>query len=191
MIHASAQTDHPIKQGLWGAFEVFIDTIVVCTLTCLVIIITGVWNSGATGATLTLNAFATGMGSASKIFIASGIFLFGVTTSSGWYAYYEIILRHLMKSSPKVKDGILKFYKIFYPVPGFLMVLAATTIGMPGATVWLFADFTTAIPTFINIAVLLSLSGTFFKLFKDYKTKYILKEEVKPEDKIKIFYEEE
>ena len=191
MIHASAQTDHPIKQGLWGAFEVFIDTIVVCTLTCLVIIITGVWNSGATGATLTLNAFATGMGSASKIFIASGIFLFGVTTSSGWYAYYEIILRHLMKSSPKVKDGILKFYKIFYPVPGFLMVLAASTIGMPGATVWLFADFTTAIPTFINIAVLLSLSGTFFKLFKDYKTKYILKEEVKPEDKIKVFYEEE
>ena len=191
MIHASAQTDHPIKQGLWGAFEVFIDTIVVCTLTCLVIIITGVWNSGATGATLTLNAFATGMGSASKIFIASGIFLFGVTTSSGWYAYYEIILRHLMKSSPKVKDGILKFYKIFYPVPGFLMVLAASTIGMPGATVWLFADFTTAIPTFINIAVLLSLSGTFFKLFKDYKTKYILKEEVKPEDKIKVFYEED
>ena len=191
MIHASAQTDHPIKQGLWGAFEVFIDTIVVCTLTCLVIIITGVWSSGATGATLTLNAFATGMGSASKIFIATGIFLFGVTTSSGWYAYYEIILRHLMKSSPKLKDGILKFYKIFYPVPGFVMVLMATTIGMPGSTVWLFADFTTAVPTFINIAVMLSLSGTFFKLFKDYKTKYILKEEVKPEDKIKVFYEED
>lgn len=191
MIHASAQTAHPIKQGLWGAFEVFIDTIVVCTLTCLVIIITGVWSSGATGATLTLNAFATGMGSASKIFIATGIFLFGVTTSSGWYAYYEIILRHLMKSSPKLKDGILKFYKIFYPVPGFVMVVMATTIGMPGSTVWLFADFTTAVPTFINIAVMLSLSGTFFKLFKDYKTKYILKEEVKPEDKIKVFYEED
>lgn len=191
MIHASAQTDHPIKQGLWGAFEVFIDTIVVCTLTCLVIIITGVWNSGATGATLTLNAFETGMGSASKIFIATGIFLFGVTTSSGWYAYYEIILRHLMKSSPKLKDGILKFYKIFYPVPGFIMVLMATTIGMPGSTVWLFADFTTAVPTFINIAVMLSLSGTFFKLFKDYQTKYILKEEVKPGDKIKVFYEED
>ena len=191
MIHASAQTDHPIKQGLWGAFEVFIDTIVVCTLTCLVIIITGVWSSGATGATLTLNAFATGMGSASKIFIATGIFLFGVTTSSGWYAYYEIILRHLMKSSPRLKNGILKFYKIFYPVPGFIMVVMATTIGMPGSTVWLFADFTTAVPTFINIAVVLSLSGTFFKLFKDYKTKYILKEEVKPEDKIKLFYEED
>ena len=190
MIHASAQTDHPIKQGLWGAFEVFVDTIIVCTLTCLVIVITGVWNSGATGATLTLSAFETGMGTASKIFIATGIFLFGVTTSSGWYAYYEIILRHLMKSSPKLKDSILKFYKIFYPVPGFVMVVMATTVGMPGGTVWLFADFTTAVPTFINVAVVLSLSGTFFKLFKDYKTRFILKEEVKPEDKIPLFYED-
>ena len=119
-----------------------------------------------------------------------GIFLFGVTTSSGWYAYYEIILRHLMKSSPKLKDSILKFYRIFYPVPGFIMVVMATTIGMPGAKVWLFADFTTAIPTFINIAVILSLSGTFFKLFKDYKTRYILKQEVAEEDKIPVFYED-
>ncbi len=190
MIHASAQTDHPIKQGLWGAFEVFVDTIIVCTLTCLVIVVTGVWNSGATGATLTLSAFESGMGVASKIFIATGIFLFGITTSSGWYAYYEIILRHLMKSSPRLKSGILKFYKIFYPVPGFIMVVMATTIGMPGSTVWLFADFTTAVPTFINVAVILSLSGTFFKLLKDYKTKYILKEKVKAEDKIKVFYEE-
>lgn len=185
-----AQTDHPIKQGLLGAFEVFVDTMVVCTLTCLVIVITGVWNSGATGATLTLSVFEAGMGPVSKYVIAVGIFLFGVTTSSGWYAYYEIILRHLMKTSPRLKNGILKFYKIFYPVPGFVMVLMATTVGMPGSTVWLFADFTTAVPTFVNIAVMLALSGTFFKLFKDYKTRYILKQEVKPEDEIAVFYNE-
>lgn len=178
MIHSSAQTDHPVKQGLWGAFEVFVDTMIVCTLTALVIIITGVWQGGATGATLTLSAFETGMGAASKIFIACGIFLFGVTTSSGWYAYYEIILRHLMKSSPKLKAGILKFYRIFYPIPGFIMVVMATTIGMPGGTVWLFADFTTAIPTFVNIAVVLALSGTFLRLFHDYKRRYILKEDM-------------
>ena len=190
MIHASAQTDHPIKQGLWGAFEVFVDTMVVCTLTCFVIVITGVWNSGKTGADLTLSAFETGMGPASKIIIAVGIFLFGVTTSSGWYAYYEIILRHLMKKSPRLKNGILKFYKIFYPVPGFAMVAIVTLKGMPGQAVWLFADFTTAVPTFVNIAVMLALSGTFFKLFKDYKTRYILKQEVKPEDEIAVFYNE-
>lgn len=186
MIHSSAQTDHPVKQGLWGAFEVFVDTIIVCTLTALVIIITGVWQSGAT---LTLSAFETGMGAASKIFIATGIFLFGVTTSSGWYAYYEIILRHLMKSSPKLKNAILKFYRIFYPIPGFIMVVMATTIGMPGGTVWVFADFTTAVPTFINIAVMIALSGTFFRLFNDYKRRYILKEDMSKEN-IKLFFED-
>ena len=190
MIHASAQTDHPVKQGMWGAFEVFVDTMVVCTLTCFVIVITGAWDSGLTGATLTLSAFEKGMGSATSIFLAIGIFLFGVTTSSGWYAYYEIILRHLMKSSPKLKDVILKFYRIFYPIPGFLMVVIATTSGMPGQKVWLFADFTTAVPTFVNVAVLFALSGTFFKLLKDYKTRYILKQEVKPEDQIPIFFED-
>ena len=189
MIHSSAQTDHPVKQGLWGAFEVFVDTIIVCTLTALVIIITNVWQSGATGATLTLSAFETGMGLASKIFIATGIFLFGVTTSSGWYAYYEIILRHLMKSRPKLKEAILKFYKIFYPIPGFIMVVMATTIGMPGGTVWVFADFTTAIPTFVNVGVILALSGTFLKLFKDYKKRYILKEDMSKEN-TKLFFEE-
>lgn len=189
MIHSSAQTDHPVKQGLWGAFEVFVDTIIVCTLTALVIIITGVWQSGATGATLTLSAFETGMGAASKIFIATGIFLFGVTTSSGWYAYYEIILRHLMKSSPKLKNAILKFYRIFYPIPGFIMVVMATTIGMPGGTVWVFADFTTAVPTFINIAVMIALSGTFFRLFNDYKRRYILKEDMSKEN-VKLFFED-
>lgn len=187
MIHASAQTNHPIRQGLWGAFEVFVDTIVVCSITALVIIITGQWSTGLTGATLTLSAFEVGMGSFSKVFIASGIFIFGVTTSSGWYAYYEIILRHLMKNSPQLKNFILKTYRIFYPVPGFLMVLAPVTVGMPGSTVWLFADFTTAVPTFINVATMLMLSGTFFKLFKDYKNKYILK--VETED-IPIFYED-
>lgn len=187
MIHASAKTDHPVKQGLWGTFEVFVDTILVCTITSLVIIITGQWSTGLTGATLTLSAFEVGMGSFSKIFIAGGIFLFGVTTSSGWYAYYEIILRHLLKNNLKLKNFILKFYKIFYPLPGFLMVLAAVTVGMPGATIWLFADFTTAIPTFINVATILMLSGTFFKLCEDYKERYILK--IK-DVSIPLFYED-
>lgn len=187
MIHASAKTTHPIKQGMWGAFEVFIDTIVVCSITALVIIISGVWNTGLTGAALTLSAFETGMGTSSRIFLAVGIFLFGVTTSSGWYAYYEIILRHLMKKNLSLKEKILKFYKIFYPVPGFLMVVIAVNFGMPGGTIWLFADITTAIPTFINVATILILSGKFFELLKDYKEVYILG---KKEKALPKFYEE-
>ena len=95
-----------------------------------------------------------------------------------------------MKSSPKLKAGILKFYRIFYPIPGFIMVVMATTIGMPGGTVWLFADFTTAIPTFVNIAVVLALSGTFLRLFHDYKRRYILKEDMS-QIKDPLFFSEE
>lgn len=175
MIHASAKTAHPIKQGLWGAFEVFIDTMVVCSITAFVIIISGVWNSGLTGASLTLSAFETGMGASSRIFLATGIFLFGITTSSGWYAYYEIILRHLMKKNVTLKNKILKFFRIFYPIPGFLMVVIAVYSGMPGGVVWLLADITTAIPTFVNVATILILSGKFFELLKDYKEKYVYK----------------
>ena len=94
-----------------------------------------------------------------------------------------------MKSRPKLKEAILKFYKIFYPIPGFIMVVMATTIGMPGGTVWVFADFTTAIPTFVNVGVILALSGTFLKLFKDYKKRYILKEDMSKEN-TKLFFEE-
>lgn len=56
--HAAATTDHPVRQGLWGIFEVFFDTIVTCTITALVIIMTGVWTSGEVGAALTSLGFS-------------------------------------------------------------------------------------------------------------------------------------
>lgn len=55
--HAAATTDHPVRQGFWGVFEVFMATIVICTITALTIILTGVWNTGQTGAVLTTMAF--------------------------------------------------------------------------------------------------------------------------------------
>ena len=52
MVHAAANTDHPVRQGLYGIFEVFVDTILICTTTGLVILVTGAWQAGATGAAL-------------------------------------------------------------------------------------------------------------------------------------------
>src|SRR5688572_17096261 len=60
MVHAAAVTDHPIRQAMYGIFEVFVDTILICTTTGLVILVTGVWDSGATGAALSVRAFETG-----------------------------------------------------------------------------------------------------------------------------------
>lgn len=188
MIHSTAKTDHPIKQGLWGSFEVFVDTILVCSITALVIIVTGQWSSGLDGATLTLTAFETEVGSIGRIIIALGVFLFGLTTTGGWYAYYEILLRHLFKENVAMKDLILKIYKYTYPLPGYLMVVYAMVKGLPGAAVWNFADITSAIPTFINVIVILILSPTYFKLLKDYKARYLGIGEVDPS--FNVFYED-
>jgi AGCS family alanine or glycine:cation symporter len=188
MIHSTAKVNHPIKQGLWGSFEVFVDTIIVCTITALVIIITGAWQSGADGATLTLNAFEIGIGYYGRLIVTIGVFLFGLTTGSGWYSYYEILLRHLMKKESKTKDTILSIYKLVYPIPGMLMVIMAVTIGMPGAAVWYFADITSAIPTFINVIVILILSRRYLDLLRDYKARYLGIGTVDPD--FKVFYED-
>lgn len=62
MAHATAKTDHPVRQGLWGIFEVFIDTLVICSATALCILVSGVWKSGETGALLTMSSFQTVFG---------------------------------------------------------------------------------------------------------------------------------
>ncbi|MGB9813815.1 MAG: alanine/glycine:cation symporter family protein [Thermovenabulum sp.] len=171
MAHSTAKTDHPVRQGLWGAFEVFMDTIVVCSITALVIITTGMWSSGASGASLTLSAFEKGLGFFGKIVVTIGIFLFGWSTTTGWYAYYEIILRHLMKGKEGFQKTILTIYKYLYPIPGFLMVVFAVTTGLPPAIVWLLADVTSAVPTFVNLIVILILAPRFFELLHDFNAR--------------------
>lgn len=188
MIHASARTDHPVKQGIWGAFEVFVDTILVCSITALVIILTGEWSSGVSGATLTLNAFEVGIGRVGRVVVAISVFLFGLTTTTGWYAYYEVLLRHLFKKNLAIKDKILAVYKWVYPIPGMLLVILSVKNALPGPTVWMFGDLTSGIPTFANVIAILILSPTFFKLVKDYKARYLGIGKVDPN--FKLFYED-
>ena len=188
MIHATAKVDHPIKQGLMGIFEVFMDTFVICTITCLVILCTGQWSSGLDGATLTLAAFETGIGSFGRIALALGVFLFGLTTSSGIYAQMEVVVRYLVGDS-KLKNAVLTFYKWTYPIPSLAMVYIAVYMGYPGTTVWLFSDFGTALPIFANIVALLILTPKFSSLLRDYKARYL--GQGKPDPDFHIFYEKE
>ena len=188
MIHATAKVDHPVKQGMMGIFEVFVDTFVVCTITCIVILITGVWTSGLDGATLTLAAFETGIGSLGRIILALGVFLFGLTTSSGVYAQIEVVVRYLVGNSP-LKDAILKFYKWTYPIPSLGMVVIAVYYGFPGATLWLFSDASTALPIFANIITLFILTPRFLALIKDYMARYRKVGTVDPD--FPIFFEKD
>jgi AGCS family alanine or glycine:cation symporter len=90
MVHAAAQTDHPVRQGLYGIFEVFVDTVLICTVTGLVILVTGVWESGLTGAELSARAFAIGLpGTWGHIVVTTGLVLFAYSTIIGWSYYGE------------------------------------------------------------------------------------------------------
>ena len=186
MVHASSQTVHPVEQGLWGSFEVFVDTFIVCTITSLVVIVTGEWSSGVESATLTLDAFSTGLGVFGTYFLTITMLVFGLTTSSGWYVYYEVVLRHLCNKNIKLKNTVLKIFKYFYPLPGLIMTSYILYVG--DISIWTFVDITSGIPTFVNVLVLLVLSKQYFVLLKDYKARYLGVGKV--DKNTKLFYED-
>ncbi|MCP5050443.1 MAG: sodium:alanine symporter family protein [bacterium] len=185
MIHASARTDHPIKQGMMGVFEVFIDTIVVCSIVALTIIITGQWVSGESGATLTLSVFQSELGEIGRIILTGGIFLFGITTSTGFYVQIEVVLRYFIGDT-KNKALILSLYKWSYPIPAMLLVVISMGYGLPTNQVWLFADMGTALPIFANVIALAVLFPDFRALLNDYKARHMGIGTIDPN--FKIFY---
>lgn len=186
MIHASSKVNHPFKQGIFGIFEVFVDTFIVCSITALIIIVTNQWSSGLDGATLTLRAFEEGTGSLGRIILAVGIFLFGLTTSSGVYTQIEVVLRYILGDNP-LKEALLNFYKWFYPIPSIGLVFIASYYGLPGTTVWLISDAATAFPIFANIIALFILWPRFKNIMDDYKARYYLQGRIDPE--FQVFYE--
>lgn len=190
MVHATADCEHPCKQGMMGAFEVFVDTMVICTATGLVVIVTGFWNSGLSGAELTLTCLEASVGYAARVLVAISIFLFGLTTITGWFSYYLCILQHAMgdKLSPALEKKILAVYKLLMPVCPFILTVITVLVGGTPAELWVLADFSSVVPTFANVLVVFCLSGTFIKLFKDFRARYFGIGEVDPD--FKIFYEQ-
>ena len=90
MVHATAKVDVPVKQALYGIIEVFFDTFVICTLTALIIMVSGVWNSGVTdGTVLAATAFRQNLGSIGQVVIVISLILFCLSTVLGWYTYGE------------------------------------------------------------------------------------------------------
>ena len=187
MIHSQAYVDHPIKQGLWGMFEVFVDTCIICTLMALVIITSGAWTTGAQGASLSIAAFSTVYGKIGAQFVAIVVLLFGITTHSGWFTYYDNVLRYAFGKNVALKNKVLFAFKVIYPLPAIFAIWAASQ-GISTAQIWSFTDFFGVLYPIINIVTVVVLSGTFFKLFKDYKARYMGIGKVDPD--FKIFYED-
>jgi AGCS family alanine or glycine:cation symporter len=154
---AAAKTKHPVSQALVSMTQTFIDTIVVCTMTGLVLIISGEWNSGLTGARLTTVAFTTGIGSSAGEYIVSiGLALFAYSTILGWSYYGEKSIEYL------IGVKAVKPYRYIFTV--FVLVGALAEL----ETVWAIADLFNALMAFPNLVGLLVLTPVIVKVTKEY-----------------------
>ena len=188
MIHSSAKTVHPVEQGLWGSFEVFFDTFIICSITALSVILSGAWTDGTNGGTLALTSFAQGFGNIGAYLLALVMIIFTVTTSGGWFTYYLAILEHIGKDDTRWKKILMKVFYACRVLPGLLWLIYLVKTNNQGF-IWTVVDITSAIPTFVNVAVILILSGDYFRLLKDYKARYMNIGTV--DENTVLFYEDE
>lgn len=96
MIHAAARTDEPLEQGLVAMIGPFIDTILICSMTALVIIISGQWQTGLNGAPLTCSAFNQFLPNVGQLIVSLGLVLFAYSTLISWYYYGEKGIEYLL-----------------------------------------------------------------------------------------------
>lgn len=187
MIHASAETQHPVAQGLWGSFEVFFDTFIICTITGLSVVLSGCWTDGTNGGTLALSAFSSKFGIPGAAALSIIMVIFTVTTSGGWFTYYMAILEHMGLNGNRSIDTVKKIFWIFRSLPGLLWTIYLVQTDNQGF-IWTVVDITSAIPTFVNVFVILVLSGEYFRLLRDYKARFLGMGTPEPEEK--LFFEE-
>lgn len=156
--HACADTQKPVKQGLFGIFEVFTDTILICTLTALVILCSGVSvNYGqAAGAELTISGFTATYGNWVSIFTAIAMCCFAFSTILGWGLYGARCVEFIFSS---------KVIKIFMVAYSLVAILGATVdLGL----LWSIAETFNGLMSIPNLIAVFLLSGTVVKLTKEY-----------------------
>ena len=162
--HAASSTDNPVKQGMWGAFEVIFDTFIICTITALVVVMTGLWGpegAGLDGAALSIAAFQNSVGIFGAAGVTIGTVLFALSTLLGWSYYGEKSIEYLFKGS-SIVGGVKLGYKIVF--------ILLTFVGSIGGLklIWDIADTLNGLMAIPNLIALILLSGTVTKLVKEY-----------------------
>jgi AGCS family alanine or glycine:cation symporter len=157
LVHAAARTDHPVRQGLYGIFEVFVDTILVCTTTGLVILVTGVWSGGDTGATLAGHAFSTGLpGTWGNIVVTTSLVLFAFSTVIGWSYYGETAIVYLFGA------GAALPYKLAWLLFIYLGAIGSLHL------VWDIADTLNGLMAIPNLIAVLGSIGLLRRLIREF-----------------------
>ncbi|MDD3514880.1 MAG: alanine:cation symporter family protein, partial [Synergistaceae bacterium] len=170
MVHATAVVDHPVRQGMYGLFEVFTDTIVICTLTALAILTSGVLTAKAdlSGAQLSLSAFETVLGGTGTMILSVGLALFAFSTILGWYWYSETCGTYIFG------QWIIPVLKVLWVA--LIVVGAAGGIFLGDAAgflsnIWDLSDTLNGLMAAPNLVALLLLSGELRRLVKDFDEK--------------------
>lgn len=156
--HASADTGHPVQQGLFGIFEVFTDTIVICTLTSLVILCSGIdiVFGQAAGADLTIAGFIASYGRWVSIFTAVALICFAFSTTIGWGLYGSRCVEFLFGT---------RVIRPFMVVYALVSIIGATLdLGL----LWDISDTFNGLMVIPNLIAVFLLSGTVFRLTRDY-----------------------
>lgn len=158
-VHATAQTDHPAHQGMYGILEVFIDTIVICTLTSLAIICSGVWSCGDTGVVLTFDAFRSTWGFAGIVVLCLAVVLFTYSSYLGFFVEFRTCVEYIFG------EKAIKLMKWLF------LALPILSVTLEVEQVWDIADMAVGFIVIPNMIALLLLSPKFFEILKDYRAK--------------------
>ena len=159
-IAATASTTHPVKQGLIQSLGVFTDTLLVCSCTAFIIIISGLYTDSSTsGIMLTQNALEHEVGSSGPIFVAIAIFFFAFSSIIGNYYYGEANVRFLTQRPLAIL--VLRI------ITGGLMVMFGAIASLD--LVWSIGDFFMALVTICNLIAIITLGKYAFRLLDDYR----------------------
>lgn len=155
-VHATAQTDNPSHQGMYGILEVFIDTIIICTLTSLAIICSGVWSNGSTGVVLTFDAFRSTWGFAGLVILCIAVVLFTYSSYLGFFVEFRTCVEYLFG------EKAIRFMKWLF------LALPILSVTLEVEQVWDIADMAVGFIVIPNMIALLLLSPKFFEILHGY-----------------------
>ncbi|MCR5420297.1 MAG: alanine:cation symporter family protein [Lachnospiraceae bacterium] len=175
MVHSNSNVKEPVKQGLWGIFEVFADTIIVCTMTAVVVLSsgaidleTGLAVEGTNDATLVAKSFGNVFGTFGEMFVAVAVLLFAFTTVMGWSHYGSKAVEYLFG----VKGA--KIYRVIF----VLMIISGAV--MTSSLAWDISDTFNGLMMIPNLIGVLSLTPLVIKLTNNYVDRKIKGKDTEP-----------
>lgn len=159
MAHAASSAKDPVRQGLWGMFEVFFTTIVICTLSALIILTSGLWETGALdGAALSIASFDSILPGIGRVIVTLSTIFFALSTLLGWAYYGEVSVSYLFKNS---KWAVL-IYRIVYVAVSFVGAVGSLDL------IWSIAETMNGLMAIPNLIGVVGLCGVVTKLTKEH-----------------------